>query len=105
MWLDRKLLKELDEEAGINEPMIDFVDRATQDKTLHEEDFREWDNPNITEEQARDFTQLGEMAKNFTKPDFAIIIGVCLTKYPLLVFQVIAEFVMDLIKQRRVSND
>lgn len=105
MWLDRKTIKEIDEEAGIDTDLIGFVDRATTDRILHDDGFKVWENPDIDEQEARHLTELAEVAEHMTRTDLAVVIGVALVKHPLLVFQVIAEFVINLIKQRRVSND
>ena len=99
MKFDNKTLKQIDDEAGIDESLVEWVDRATNDELLHEDDFKVW-NHEMSEELARDITQLAEIAENMNEADLAVIIGVALTKHPLLVFQVIAEFVIDLMKRR-----
>lgn len=97
---DKAIFKQIDEEAAINDEMVDFVDRATTNGSLQEDDFKTWNNPDIDEDMARDLSELARIAENMTRTDLAIVIGVALTNHPLLVFQVIAEFVISLMKRR-----
>lgn len=79
-----------DDDAFIDDELVDAVDWVIDDTLLHDETFKTWEH-DLTKERRRDLSELGRILGNFTKSDFACAVIVAFRNFPYMVLQVIAE--------------
>ena len=76
----------------INYDLIDRVDWIVdEDVLLHDDTFKIHDKD---EQEARHLSELYRIADNMTKKELAVMAGVAAEKYPFMVMQVIAEYLI-----------
>jgi len=87
-------------EPFVNHELIDRVRRVREDQLLHDDSYQFDDEA----QENRDLSELYRVVGNFDKSEMAVCITAILENEPLLIFQVVADYVTDL-QKRRVQND
>ena len=89
------MAKRRDDEPFINEELNDRIDWIIDDVLLHDDTFKEWEH-DIDKQERMHLSELGRMCQNFTKSDFAAVVITAMDNYPLMVLQIVAEYVQRL---------
>lgn len=84
-------------EPHVNYELIERIRRIREDELLHDDSYKFEDDNEVAEN--RDLSELYNRAVNFNTKELAVVIGVALEKQPLIVFQVIADYVIEILKQ------
>lgn len=82
-------------EPFINYELIDRVRRVREDRLLHDDSYQFDEDA----QENRDLSELYRVACNFDKSEMAVCIAAALETEPLLVFQVVAEYVTEKMKK------
>lgn len=86
------------DEAFINEALIETVDFIDSDALLN----GEWEyERNHSTNEKRLISQLDRIADAMEKRDFITICHKAVRKYPFMYMQVLAEYVIELLKNKR----
>ena len=88
-------------ETFVNYELLDRVRRVKEEERLHDDDFK----IDCEAQESIDLSELYRRALNFTKSQMAVVIAAALEKEPLLVFQVIAEYVIESMKGENKKNE
>ena len=76
----------------VNQDLIDRVDWIVDDDVLlHDDTFKVHEK---NEQEARHLSELYRITENMTKKELAVVAGVACEKYPFMVMQVIAEYLV-----------
>lgn len=84
-----------EDEPFVNESFNDRIEWIVDDVLLHDETFKQWEH-DIDAQERRHLSELGRMCQNFTKSDFAAVCIVAMENYPLMVLQIVAEYVQQM---------
>ena len=87
--------KKREDEPFINEDLNARIDWIVDDVLLHDETFKEWEH-DITKQERMHLSELGRICQNFSKTDFAAVVITAMENYPMMVLQVVAEYVQRL---------
>ena len=87
--------KYTEDEPYINEELNDRIDWVIDDVLLHDDSWKEWEH-DIDKQEKMHLSELGRMCQNFTKTDFAAVVITAMENYPMLVLQIVAEYVQRL---------
>lgn len=90
--------REIDEEAFVDEDLIERVDFIDQDMILHDDS---WKVDSNNEEEMRHISELYRVAMNMDKRELLTICSLTVRKYPLAFMQVLAEFVLENLNIRK----
>ena len=85
----------MNDEAYIDEALNERIDRVVDDVLLHDETFKEWEH-DIDAQERRHLSELGRICQNFTQSDFAAVVITAMDNYPLMVVQIVAEYIQRL---------
>ena len=88
--MGRRIIAE--DEPFINDEFNDRIEWVIDDVLLHDETFKGWEH-DIEAQERRHLSELGRMCQNFTKSDFAAVCIVAMENYPMMVLQIVAEYV------------
>lgn len=87
MWLSKKIYREIDSEAFINDEVIERVEFVDSDVLLHEE---------VTELlEKRHISELDRIMQNLDKREMIAVLCVAVRKMPFVYMQVLAEWVLE----------
>ena len=76
----------------INTDLIERVDWIVdEDILLHDDTFKIHEK---NKQEARHLSELYRVTENMTKKELAVVAGVACEKYPFMVMQIVAEYVM-----------
>ena len=84
-----------EDEPFINDELNDRIDWIVDDVLLHDETFKEWEH-DIDKQERMHLSELGRICQNFSKTDFAAVVITAMENYPLMVLQIVAEYVQRL---------
>ena len=89
------MARKREDEPFINEELNERIDWIVDDVLLHDETFKEWEH-DITKQERMHLSELGRICQNFSKTDFAAVVITAMENYPLMVLQIVAEYVQRL---------
>ena len=78
-------------EPFVNQKMLDRSEWVMKDTILHDDTFKIHEK---NEQEARHLSELYRVTENMTKKELAVVAGVACEKYPFMVMQIVAEYVM-----------
>lgn len=91
---DNEIIRSEPSDAMINEELCERVDYVVEDSLLHDETFK------YRKEEMRDLSEMYRIAMNMDKKQLAVFVCAALDKYTFMVFQNVAEFVINLLNER-----
>jgi len=89
------MARKREDEPFINEELNERIDWIVDDVLLHDETFKEWEH-DISKQERMHLSELGRICQNFSKTDFAAVVITAMENYPLMVLQIVAEYVQRL---------
>ena len=85
---------ERNEGPYINHELLDRVMRVREEKYLHDDSWKYWER-NVEVQEARHLSELCRQMQNFTQDDLAVATIVAMENYPMMVLQIVAEYILD----------
>jgi len=89
------MARKREDEPFINEELNERIDWIVDDVLLHDETFKEWEH-DISKQERMHLSELGRICQNFSKTDFAAVVITAMENYPMMVLQIVAEYVQRL---------
>jgi len=85
----------MNDEPYVDEALNDRIERVIDDVLLHDETFKEWEH-DVDAQERRHLSELGRICQNFTQSDFAAVCICAMDNYPMMVLQIVAEYIQKL---------
>ena len=89
------MARKREDEPFITEELNERIDWIVDDVLLHDETFKEWEH-DISKQERMHLSELGRICQNFSKTDFAAVVITAIENYPMMVLQIVAEYVQRL---------
>ena len=81
-------------EPFINRELLAKVERVRNNELLHDDSWKTWEK-DVNAQEERHLSELYRVLENYTQTDLAVATIVAMENFPMMVLQIVAEYIIN----------